>query len=538
MNRFLAAIARQIEERPGDVFCHFIARDDERAISWGELSAGIGGFAAAYRARRLAPGGAVLIFLRHDPALYASFLGAMMGGLVPAFMPCASPRQDPRIYWESHRALLRRIAPAAIVLDRKTLGEMRQAGLPVDHYPIIQIEDVAAARIEVRPAVSEDAIALLQHSSGTTGLKKGVALTYRAIAEQLDSYGDAIRLTPADRIVSWLPLYHDMGLVACFLLPAYSGIPFIHLDALQWVARPELFFAAIERHRGTLGWLPNFAFDHLAQRVDRARRFDLSSMRAFIDCSEPCRPDTFERYLDKFGLWGVKPEALQSCYAMAETVFCVSQTPLGARWREREIEGRARMMDLGPPVSGIELSVRDRDGNALREGAVGEIALQGRFLFDGYFGDPALTAERIRDGWYYTRDLGCVIAGEVYILGRADDVLIVNGRNLHAREIEALIDTLGCTKPGRVAAFTHYDESTKSTGLIVVAEKNPATQLDEDRIVATIAAHIRSTVDIQPRDIYIAPPGWVVKTTSGKIARGDNRRKYLAARQAEGLQLA
>jgi acyl-CoA synthetase (AMP-forming)/AMP-acid ligase II len=219
------------------------------------LGARIGGFAAAYRARCVAPGAVVAIFLRHDPALHASYLAAMMSGLVPTFLPCPSPRQDPAIYWESLRHLLAHLDCGAFVLDRATLAELRAANLDLDERRIILLDDVPAAGAMPTRDIGEDAIALLQHSSGTTGRKKGVALRYRAVAAQLDAYGAALAIARDDVIVSWLPLYHDMGLVACFLLPAYAGVPFVQLDPFAWVARPAMFFAAIAAHRGTLAWL-------------------------------------------------------------------------------------------------------------------------------------------------------------------------------------------------------------------------------------------------------------------------------------------
>ncbi|MGH7073609.1 MAG: AMP-binding protein, partial [Stellaceae bacterium] len=325
-------------------------------------------------------------------------------------------------------------------------------------------------------------------------------------------------------------LYHDMGLIACLLLPAYFGIPFAHLDAFEWVARPELLFAAIEAHRGTLVWQPDFAFAHLAARVSGARRYDLSAMRAFINCAEPCRAESFAGFLDRFAASGVKREMLQSCYAMAESVFAVSQTAPGSVPRTRMIGAPKRpAMALGRPIAGIEVSVRRRDGREARDGEIGEIALRGAFTLKGYFRNPGLTSDRIRAGWYLTRDLGCVIDGEIHVVGRRDDVLIVHGRNLHAGEIEAAIAALGLTRPGRAVAFTHHDARHGGNGLVILAERRRQGGLDDDAIIGRIAVHIRAMFDVQPREVRLVPPGFIVKTTSGKVSRQGNRRKYLAA---------
>jgi acyl-CoA synthetase (AMP-forming)/AMP-acid ligase II len=526
MNRFLAAIHRQLRDRPGDIFCHFVSNGETRAIAWGELRGRIGGFVEAYRARDIAPGSAVAIFLRHDPALHSSYLAAMMCGLVPTFLPRPSPRQDPAIYWEALRHLLAHLDCGAFVLDRATLTGMRAAGLTLDRRRVILIDEVATDGDPPTEEIDDGAIALLQHSSGTTGRKKGVALSYRAVTAQLDAYGKTLRLAGNDCIVSWLPLYHDMGLVACFLLPVYAGVPFVQLDPFEWVARPAIFLEAIARHRGTLAWLPNFAFAYLADTVRDPPR-DLSSMRAFIACSEPCRAATLDRFHARFAAWGVRPEMLAAAYAMAETVFAVTQTPLGVPPRARAFGSDGDLLNLGRPVDGIELSIRDRDGRPVPDGRFGEIAVRGAFLLDGYYRDAARTADRLRGGWYFSRDRGCVIGGELYIAGRLDDLLIVNGRNVHVHDIEALVDSLGLTRPGRTAVFALYDERGGSDALVVVAERRGASIADDD-IIGRIAEHIRSTIDIQPRDIRLVAPGWVVKTTSGKVSRHDNARKYRA----------
>lgn len=523
-SRFTAAVGRHVRERGDAIFCHFLTDAGPIAIPWKELGARIGGFAAAYRARDLAPGRVVAILLRHDPALHPSYLAAMMSGLVPTFLPCPSPRQDPAIYWDAVRAALARLDCGAFVVARDTLDEMRAAGLDLDERRVILPDDVPAAGDLPPCDVDDAAIAFLQHSSGTTGGRKAVAISHRALAAQLDAYGKAVAVTRDDRIVSWLPLYHDMGLVACFLLPAFFGVPFVQLDPFRWVARPAAFLDAIADHRGTLAWLPNFAFAHLADTVRAAPR-DLSSMRAFIDCSEPCRPKTLARFAGRFAAWGVRPEMLQACYAMAETVFAVTQTLLGAM-----PHASGGLLDLGPPVDGIAVSIRDRNGRPVPEGGFGEIALRGDFLCDGYVRDPARTADRFRGGWFHTRDRGRLVGGTLQVAGRLDDMLVVNGRKCHAHDIEAAIDALGLTKPGRCAAFTEADERIGGNALIVVAERRAPG--DDDDVAAPIAERVRALFDMQPRDVRLVRAGWIVKTTSGKISRAGNARKYRARESA------
>jgi fatty-acyl-CoA synthase len=186
------------------------------------------------------------------------------------------------------------------------------------------------------PEIGEDDIAFLQHSSGTTGLKKGVALSHKSVLNQIESYSENLKLDSKDVIVSWLPLYHDMGLIACFILPMLKRIPVVMMDPFDWVRNPKMLFEQIEKNKGTLVWLPNFAFNFCAQMI--TEKHELSSMKAFINCSESCKPHTFRIFYDAFKGWGLKKHSMQTCYAMAETVFAVTQSKLQEDVKEMAID--------------------------------------------------------------------------------------------------------------------------------------------------------------------------------------------------------
>ncbi len=551
LNRYQQAILRHFEERPDAVFCHQVGDSGEITLTWRDLAACCGKFAAAYRDAGVEGGDQALIFLRHTPDLYGAFFGAMLIGVTPAFMPCSSPRQDPDLYWQSHQALLAQISPAAVVTDRATLEEMRTAGLQLGGTAVLLVEEMAPCRLEPR-LVPEDHIALLQHSSGTTGLKKGVALSFAAIVDQIESYAGAIGLHDGDAIVSWLPLYHDMGLIACLILPAYFAIPVTHLDPFHWIGRPDSLFEHIVKRNGTLTWLPNFAFEHLAGAVGRqAAKWDLSGMRAFINCSEPCKPTTFDRFAAAFAPARVRPDQLQCCYAMAETVFAVTQTgglgrplPLRVVLDPASLErGRipeppcngqgVELIETGTLIDGLELTIHDETGQVLGDGRVGEIGLAGRFLFSGYNRDPRRTADRVRAGVYLSRDLGFVQDGRVYILGRMDDLIIVNGRNLYAHEVEACIKDVAGLKPGRAVALAWFDPRVGSNTLVVMAERAlPQERSDED-VRREVLGLVHSVFNVTPRAVELLDEGRLVKTSSGKISRKENLARYIAAQSAK-----
>lgn len=542
INRFLDPVLGRIRTAPDSLYCRFVRGADVADISWAEFGRAAAGFADAYRQAGLGSGDIVLIFLRHTPHLYASFFGAQFARLVPSFMPCNSPRQDPALYWKSHVALFERAPPAAVVADRATAAEMRANGIPLDATRIIDCDAVQPGEIAALAAVAvpETEVALLQHSSGTTGLKKGVALSHSAIAGQLGSYSAALALREDDVIVSWLPLYHDMGLVACLLLPTWSGTPFVHLDAFEWVAQPLHLLDHVVRSRGTFIWLPNFAFEHLALLCGRrALSYDLSQVRAFINCSEPCKPASFDRFAKAFAPAGVRPDQMHCCYAMAETVFAVTQTELGAPVKRLRVDraslqpgmrvqpasdpaGATELLEVGPVITGITVTIHDASRAKLPDGVVGEIGLSGAFLFDGYNKEPDRTAGCLSDGTYFSRDLGFMQDGRLYVLGRVDDLIIINGRNIYAHEVEAIVNAVPGLKGGRNVAVPVFDERVGSQTLVVIAERDPATPRPDAEISENVIAVVQSVMNVQPRAVHIVAPGWLVKTTSGKISREAN----------------
>ena len=541
-NGFLSTVLGHFETKSDAIFCRFLRGGNVEELRWRDIESGAGAFLGAYRALDLPAGALVLIFLRHVPQLYGSFLGAMLGGFRPSFMPCSSPKQDPRLYWSSHATLFERIRPAVVVADRATLDEMQSNGLDLSQSRLVAIEDVVPAQPSWAMPDESD-IGLLQHSSGTTGLKKGVALSYGAITAQLDSYATSLDLQKDDVIVSWLPLYHDMGLIACFMLPVYRGIPVVHLDPFEWLARPGSLFDCIARWRGTLSWLPNFAFEYLAVMAGRdAAKYRLESMRAFINCSETCRPGSFDRFAAAFSASGLGVGALQCCYAMAETVYAVTQTRIGEKprriWCKRESlergchvepggegEGYRELIECGSPIAGLTVGIYGENREALPDGQVGEIAVSGDFLFSGYNEDPERTRAQLQNGLFFTRDLGFVLDGAVYVLGRVDDLIIVNGRNIYAHEIEDLMGKIDGLKPGRSVAVPWTDDRNGTQGLVVIAEKLGDMIRPEAELRSEVLNRIFSVINVMPKSVHLVDEGWLVKTTSGKISREMNARK-------------
>jgi acyl-CoA synthetase (AMP-forming)/AMP-acid ligase II len=337
-------------------------------------------------------------------------------------------------------------------------------------------------------------------------------------------------------------MYHDMGLIACTVAPLVLGQTIVLLDPFEWVASPRILFDAITRHRGTLCWLPNFGFELLAKTVaPDPQAHDLSSIRAFVNCSEPCKPATFERFAAHFAPIGITPNSLQVSYAMAETVFAVTQTDPGSTVRVLAVDaarlatdkvvappaGKAlELLSNGLPIDGVTVTIASDDGQALPADRVGEIEIESAFLFDGYYRRDELTKQRFRNGRYRSGDVGFMHDGELYVLGRTDDLIIVHGRNYFAHEIEALANQVEGLKPGRNVAVGVSNEAMGSLEIILIGEALPEANVVH--LKRNVKLAVSDAMNLGLRDVVIVPPGWLVKSTSGKISRSANLDKYLA----------
>jgi fatty-acyl-CoA synthase len=547
-NRFLMRVLDRIRENAKRPFCTIVEGGCSKLLTWSDLGEDCSRFMRLYEAHGLREGDQVLIFLEFGRHLYGAFLGAMARGIVPSFMPTLSSRQDAIIFWSSHSELLEKLQPAGILSTARVFSEMKAAGLELGKAANMRLEDVLDPGQDLWHIVPTDCIAFLQHSSGTTGLKKGVALTYSALTGQLESYARALDLNGSEQIVSWLPLYHDMGLVACFMLPMYLGLPIHHIDPQHWVARPKVLLDALDRRENALVWMPNFAFEHLAMTVGRSgggRSWDLSGVKAFINCSEPCKPRSFDRFMEVFGGAGVRPEHLQCCYAMAETTFAASQSVLGSVPLRVKVDperlgigqspldpGEAmEIVESGKAVEGIQIEFYDEQRRRVPDGTVGEIGLSGNFLFKEYNKEPERTQSRLKEGVYFSNDLGFRHEGRIFVLGRKDDVIIINGRNLFAHEIEAALCRVIGLRPGRVVAVGVQNERTGSNDLIILAERDPHSAREEEVIRAEVVTLVYSIFTVQPKDVAIQRPGSLIKTTSGKISRSLNLTRYIGGQR-------
>jgi acyl-CoA synthetase (AMP-forming)/AMP-acid ligase II len=506
-----------------------------------------------------APAGhVVLLLLPHSVELFLLHIGLILTGRIPAILPWPTSRVDLEKYQRNLLHQFRNL-PAAELITIPSLAASLQPALPYrvtgcsmegiamweKAFSIpLQVSEVDHAKSGVMALQDPGAALFLQFSGGTTGAQKAVIITAGMLVGQLERLREALEFSSADLVVSWLPLYHDMGLIGCLWLPLWNTAPSVQFAASDWLMNPGFLFECLERYRGTYCWLPNFAFSYMASQRERMDGpYSLSHVRGFINCSEPVRFRSLRGFFETFADWGVSMNQMQASYAMAENVFAVTQTkiaraPSTAARKDLFFEraGATRAFDLtddqfvssGEPLGNMQVRIVEPQGNVCSERSTGEIQIFTECLFGGYWGHKGYTRNHLTsEGWYATGDFGFMADGELYVIGRLKDIVIVGGQNIFPEDIESLVNAVSGIYPGRVVAFgVMNDHDTES--LIVVAEMKGT--YDRERaaaLEAEIAKLVRTVIGISPGRVYVYPERWIVKSTAGKISRRETRERYL-----------
>jgi 1-acyl-sn-glycerol-3-phosphate acyltransferase len=540
---------------------HIRLRGDDGAeteITYGSLYRDGLAVAAGLRSRGVVPGERVALLLRTEPAFFHAYVGILLAGAVP--VPLYPPfRADQIEEYAARQAAILRNAGARILL---TFAEAeRAAALLRPLAPTLttvatvpDIRDDAAGLVPVDRG--EDALALIQYTSGSTGSPKGVALSHANLLANVRAFGEAFEMSGDDVGVTWLPLYHDMGLIGAWFGPLYHGIPIVSMSPLAFLARPVRWLEAISRHRGTITAAPNFAFDLCARKITDAdlQGIDLSSWRVALNGAEAVLAGTIERFTARFAPHGFRPEAMRPVYGLAEGSLCVTAPPPGRLPRiarlSRDAFQHARAIEpaapddpqplafvaCGRPIPRHELRIVD-DREAPQPARVeGRIQFRGPSSMQGYFENPEATAAVVRDGgWIDTGDLGFVDDdGDLFVTGRAKDVIIAGGRNIYPQEVEEAVADVPGIRRGCVAAFGVQDGTSGTERLVVVAETRGAIPPGGSPLHAAVGAAIVAAIGVPADTIVFARPGSVPKTSSGKIRRSTTRDLYEGGRLHRG----
>ena len=521
----------------------FAAGDGDRRRSYAELQDAAMRAAGSLRAAGLRRGDLVALVQPDAEEFLTTLFGASIAGLTPASLyPPAATADLPR-YLELTASILRAAGARAVVTTAALAPsfDAARAGCP-ELSLVLRASDFDAAAIEPDRLPALDDIAFVQFTSGSTSSPKGVALTHANVSANIDAFlgPSAVAASAADVGVSWLPLNHDMGLVGMALGSLYTGRTCVLLPPEMFVRRPVEWLRAITRHRGTVSFAPNFAYDLCVRRVKDLSGLDLSGWRIAGCGAEPIHSPTLAAFAEKFGPAGFRDTSFLPCYGLAEHVLAATFPPRGRRPRTDVVssdrltgEGVAvphdgagaavSLVSCGSALPGHRLQIVGDDGAALGERHVGEILLAGPSVMLGYYKQDALTAQVIRDGWLHTGDLGYLSGGELFVCGRAKDIIIVNGRKYHPQDLEWAVDGMGGVRRGRVVAFGASERGQADRVVIVV---EPSGTVPADVLTGQIRREISGLFGLYVDEVAIVRSGTVGRTTSGKVQRAATKARY------------
>ncbi len=528
----------------------------ERAtwFGWGEVRERALAVAGGLQALGIERGDRVALVFPTGIDFFAGFFGALLAGAVPVplYPPARLGRMDE--YLRRTARMLERSGARLVLADsrlRRMLGEAVEEARPELGCRTVDDLPQGSAR-PVRTGSSDLAdLALIQFSSGTTVDPKPVALSHRAVAAQTAILTGFFPDTPERRqsCVSWLPLYHDMGLIGCVFPALARDAALTLLGPELFVARPALWLRAISRYRATISPAPNFAYELCLTRVSDAdlEGVDLSGWRTALNGAESISPSVLRAFCERFARWGFRPEAMTPVYGLSEAALAVTFSDFARPFRvtrfDREglaREGQAResadgreIVSVGRPIPGFRLRIVDPAGRDLPAGAVGRVWIQGPSLMDGYLGDPEATARVLRDGWLDTGDLGFLREGELYLAGRAKDAVILRGRNYAPEEIERATERVPGVRAGCAVAASWLPEDAPGEALALFVEASRQATAEE---LATLPDACREAVlgatGLAVDHLVVLAPGALPRTSSGKLRRGETLRQYLAGELA------
>lgn len=386
----------------------------------------------------------------------------------------------------------------------------------------------APSEVELEALPVEGDAAFIQFSSGSTGRPRGAIIGPRAAALSAQQMAEGLHLTAKDVGVSWLPFFHDMGLVGVVLTSLAAGFPVHVLQPGEFLLRPSRWLELCSRVGATMTVAPNFAYELVLRRVRQPRDLDLSPLRSMLNGSEPVHRATIERFEAAFAPVGLRKGVVLPVYGLAENVLGVAFQPQGAPDADLALEGRV-VPSCGGPLRSLEVAIRNEAGAVVDEGQEGEVTVRGPTLMSGYFDDPESTARALRDGWLFTGDRGVLLNGRLHLTGREKELIIKMGRKFHPADIERIVTDVADPPPNGVVAFSVDDQSTNQEALVVVVEQRRASETGlAERIRGRVSAELGVMVD----RIELVGAGALPRTTSGKL-----RRKECTARFAKAAAL-
>ncbi len=537
---------------PGCTAIIFYAEDEtQQTITAGQLLDRVKQYAHSLRSIGVHQGDIVVLALRHQMELVYAFWATLYLGAIPAVFPYPPIKLDRQIYLERIKNFAAYCQSRFVVTADQFANDLNSL-LPAIDSQAIGVDRLAHSTIESDfppQELSGDELAILQHSSGTTGAQKGIAHSHRAFLDSLENITGWLPPKADDVIVGWLPFFHDLGLITELLMPAYENLPVVMLSPINWIFKPITLFRAIHQHRGTWCWMPNFAFNHCVRSIsaEDMQGIDLHHWRVLRSTAETVRADSLQMFAEKFKPFGFSERAYSTVYGMTEIIGGCTATPIvgppAIDWIDRlELQinrqsvptpdrslNAMSIVSCGSPIAGVQVEIVDEHDQPLPDRSVGHIRLHAEWMLKEYFNAPEKTAQIIRDGWFYSGDMGYLADGQLYVCGRQKDVIITYGKNIYPEDVEEIANKIAGLAPGRNVAFGVMDDTQGTESVVMVCELRPKIDpQDLQMIERTLRQQVMQVLNIALADVcLVRERDWVIKTTSGKIARSANREKYL-----------
>jgi fatty-acyl-CoA synthase len=520
----------------------FVVGGDEDIVPWRQLHEEAKGYAAALQARGIRPGDHVALLSPTTRPLVTAIQATWLAGATIVVLPLPMRLASIEEFVAQTRQRIRHADAKLVVVDPELAAFVEpEPGDP----PMIGFDELTGGKPRrwKRPKDDPDRLTILQFTSGSTSDPKGVMLPDRVLCANLDAVHEAGRLVPeTDVLVSWLPLYHDMGLVGMMTLPMSTGTSLVLGAPQDFTARPSRWMEWVSTYGGTATAGPNFSYVLATRALKRADQLDLSSLRIALNGAEPIDTEQVEAFIEAGKRHGLRPEAVFPAFGMAEVAIggtfpeplsgmrtdCVDrrvlETERYAAPAQPGDEGSRSFALLGRAVPGLEIRiVEPESGVALQDREVGELEIRGTSVTTGYYHRPDVDAETFRDGWLRTGDLAYTLDGELVVCGRIKDVIIVGGRNVFPEDVERAVGTVEGIRAGNVIAFGVDGDRGRET-LVVVAELKAD---DHSAVHRLVAERVREVLGVPAKDIVLVAPGTLPKTSSGKLQRSLCKRRYI-----------
>lgn len=528
-----------------DLGARFVARNgDAIFFTYSEVRKGALRVASDLQQRGVRNGDVIGIILPTSIDFLQTFLGVQLAGGIPTalYPPFRLGKLDE--YFSRTSRMLNRVESRLLITDRRTrtlLGPVVQQTTSLKD--VVDVSELGEEPDRWLPVgASPDDIAFLQFSSGTTVEPKAVQISHRNLLANLDmmnSFLEGITREEAQNgAVCWLPLYHDMGLVGCMYMGLYHPGTVTYIGPDTFISRPRIWLQTLSRYKGVISPAPDFAYGLCLSRIkdEDMEGLDLSNWKFALNGAEPISTAVMEQFVDRFSRWGFRKNALTPVYGLAEAVLGVSfsdpEKPPGVtEFSSQELGmGRAvpgkgrRIPSVGRPVPGLSLEIRDERGQPVQEGIVGRIFIKGPSVTPGYYRSPEITAQTFKNGWLDTGDLGFLFEGELYISGRAKDLIIIRGRNYAPQEIEELLLDVPGLRTGCAVAVSIPGDSGEE--LVILAERKTDTDLPDQALIESVREAVLKGISLTPSHVRILEPGTLPRTSSGKMRRSEALRMF------------